>query len=193
SGSDPEPGRGGGAKGPETLPLADRVGTEAPVLPNLVSCLVHDGPRAEGLGGALSEKLPVVTHYEAEILALRGCRRSQSSCARLGAHLRLAEAAHREAGPGQLGLGQRPEKVALVLRLIPRGQQAEPARARIRRQARVMARRDRICIPGQGPLKQGAEFDLAVAYGARARRSACQILAREVCDHPSGEFLLVVD
>src|SRR5262249_19802042 len=91
-----------------------RMPAELPTLP------VHDRPGAKGPGTPAAEEAAIVViRDEADLLALRRVGGGEAERARLGPHLLLRQTPHGEPGSFELDLGERPEKIRLILARVP--------------------------------------------------------------------------
>src|SRR2546422_5876792 len=132
----------------ESALLTNGVGRDATVRPEPGPAPVDDRARLEYLRRTSAKESPVVVvGHEADLLALGLVGGHQAETARVLPHLFLRELADREAGGGQLLLGERPQKVGLVLARVLRPQEQMAPRRRVAFHARVVSGRDAHRLP----------------------------------------------
>ena len=152
------------------------------------------GPGRNDLGSPAPEESPVVVvRDEADLLALGRLGGGQAEPAGLRAHLVLHERADGKAGGGQLLLGQRPEKVGLILPRVAAAPEQVASRRLVAGDARIVAGRHRHRVPRPRAGEQRAELDLAIARHAGHGRAARRVLARELLDDRRVELALAIE
>ena len=119
-------------------------------------------------------------------------RDRQALRARQLAHLRLGQAAEREAQHGELLARRGEQKIALVALGIGGAIKRAPAR-RVLARDDIVAGRQRVGAQIPGGFEQIGEFDVLVAGDAGDRRLAGDIGARERLDHPLAKPRLIVE
>ena len=130
------------------------------------------------------ERRVVAVGHEADLLAVGLVGDQQSEPARLGAHVRLRQRAHRKHRAGQLLLRQREQEVRLVLVAIDAALE-QPSSGRRSLDARVVAGRHLVGAESPRAIEQRRELEVAVAVRARQRRPARGVLAGRSSRSPS--------
>src|SRR5207245_1292298 len=106
----------------------------------------------------------------------------QAAAPRVFADRLLGPIADGEDGARELRLGQREQKVRLILRGIGAAPEQMASARAVALDARVVAGRDGVGAEAARPLDERRKLQVAVAARARQRRAARGVLAHEIRD-----------
>ena len=171
---------------PQAAALADGEVVGAVVLADLAAAARRRSRRGAVPRRAVQEAGRVAVGDEADVVAVRLLRHREPASRGLGADLALQRVAEREVRTRQLGSGEDAEHVRLVLAVVDRAVQLDPALGPAD-QAGVVPGADRVETQRDGLVEHGGELDLLVAAQAGVRCATGRVLGDEVVDHILGE------
>src|SRR5262245_20754785 len=184
-----------GSRNSQPPALAHRVSMNPPVLTQNPARSIHDFPLAGSFPRQLlvQKAAGISLGKKPQIHALRLLSNPQLRLPRQIPHRIFGEIAYREEGAIPLERRETEEEVRLVLLRVPGPQQTRSARGRIPSQPCIVTGRQALATQGCCADQQILELHLAVAMGARDRRSSLAILTHEVVDDRLPEFPLHVE
>src|SRR5262245_12485314 len=124
---------------------------------------VNDAAGSERLRDTLPQEPPIIiVRDEADLLAFRLLGSREAQRCRLRSHLILRQLANGKARRRKLGLGQRPEKVGLILLVVVTSPQQPSPGGLLSRNSGVVACGDCRSVPRPSAAQQRPELDVAI-------------------------------